>query len=147
MAIPYTRYWQGIAWTPLGDTSGKSISIPDVGIEVLYPIQPKVNSNIIPFQQDSREWSQVQKSSSAWRNEITTLKYRIKMENFRTFYSYLVDNKHRPVVLTLPGVQPFIRAAQTNSVYIIDIGQPVLILARHYEMSVTYLNVLKTATT
>ncbi len=147
MTTAYTRYWSGISWTPLGDVTGRDVGIPTDGVEILYPIQPKGQSNQVAFQQDSRTWLQSQKSETPWRNEVVTLKYRVKMENFRGFYSYLIDNKHGAVNLITSGIQPFIRVDQTNSVYILNVSKPILILARHYEMSVTFLNLANTPTT
>ena len=123
------------------------LSVPTTEVEVLYPFQPSAKSNKLVFRKDSMEWNKVKKSKLDWRHEYITLRYRIKADEFEAFYEFHVDNKGDLVLLNIPGVQPFIRASESNEVWIITFSAPQRTLPKHFEMSVTYLNDDTTATT
>ena len=115
-------------------------SVPLTGVEILYSIPIGAKSNRFVFRKDNMVWNAVQKSSALWRHEITTLKFRIRDINMPDFYQFHVTYKGMLVNLSTPGYQPFIRTAEDNQVYILDFRAPVLEMAKHYTMSVTYMN-------
>jgi len=123
-------HWDGLSATNL---------LPMTGVEVLYPIAYIPRANKITFRQDKMTWKVTTKSSAAWRHEINTISFRVRKTNFSAFLSFLRNNKHQIVILNIPGVKPFIRADETNDVYILDIGNPQLEKPFHYKISVTFL--------
>lgn len=122
-------------------------TVPMTGVEIFYPIQPLPRSNVTVFGQDSKTKDAVQKSSSAWRHEIVTLKFRIMDVNFKAFYEFHVDNFAVQATLSTPGYYPFLRTATSNEVFIMDFTAPTkpIQYPLHNEMSVTYRNVEITA--
>lgn len=120
-------------------------TIPTSGVEVFYPIQPTAKSNKLVFRKDSMIWNGVQKSSSLWRHEVVTLKYQIQSGNISAFYGFHITNKGIIATLNFPGIQPFLRAAESNDVYILHFSKPKRILGLHYEMTGTYINSVITA--
>lgn len=117
--------------------------LPTDGVEILYPIQPIPQSNILVHSTDSREWNYVQKSSTVWRREFVTLRYRIRDTYRKAFVNALEQYKGQIVQLSTPGLQPFIRTNTSNNVYISTWTNPVLELPKHYTMSVTYFYYVK----
>jgi len=139
-----TPYTQAHIWgwaKPSNDFNGKATAVPGCDeVEVLYPIQNTIQSNKRVYRKDSMEWNVVQKSETLWRNEIITLRYRIKDTYLKTFYDFMVTNKGLLVSLDTAGFLPFIRDDHTNDVYIISFSSPQNIKPKMYEMSVTYRN-------
>jgi len=120
-------------------------TVPNTGAEIFYPIQPVVQSNNLSYPQDDGQWDNVQKSASAWRNERISLKYRIKDANIEAFIEFLDTNTGAQVTLDTPGISPFLRTNTSNTVYIKGYTTPSRSanLPMHWEMSVTYQNILK----
>lgn len=114
--------------------------VPMTGVEVFYPIPVNIKSNRHIYRKDNLVWRGVTKSSSLWRRETTTLRFRIKYDDFPAFYQFHVTNKGNLVRLDTDGYQPFLRASESNYIYILGYTEPVLELSRHYSMSVTYIN-------
>jgi len=141
----YTSF--GFGWHRYGTFQPKAPAVPMTGVEVLYPIQPSGKANVLSFRKDSMEWKGVQKSEQLWRHEYITLRYRIRDINMDAFYNFHVNNKDSIVNLAICGLQLFLRDATENPVRIIKIGSPKRNMPAHYEISITYLNTLITATT
>lgn len=119
-----------------------TVPIEDNEVEILYSIPISAKSNTLVFRQDSLVWDVVQKSATKWRHEYTTLRFRIRDIYIDAFYQFHVDNRASIVSLTTTGLTPFIRPAETNSVYIIPgFSRPTLEKPKYYIMSVTYLNI------
>ena len=120
-------------------------SVPTEDLMVMYPIQPTASSNIGIYQKDDRAWEDVQKSATVWRDEIVSLRFRIFTKaSMKTFYDFHVDNINVTMILNIPGVQPFIRAAESNVVRILSFTAPQQIDPKNYEITVTYRNILIT---
>ena len=117
---------------------------PTTGLQVLHPIQPATRTNKIVYSQDSKAWAKVQKSASEWHHELWTGRFRIQSANMSAMVTFLDTNKAVSITLNLPGIQPFIRTAESNSVYIVpgsfkperEEDQPM-----HYVFSLTFLKV------
>ena len=120
---------------------------PMNGVEILYPIQPTAKTNKIAYRQDDGQWDSAKKSTNNWRHEFSTLRMKVQANNFATFYQFLRDNKGIQVPLETPGFRPFIRATETNNVYIHSFGQPKRVYPKLYEINITFLHSSITATT
>ena len=138
---PWQTYSQfGYTWHTAHTDPTLIVPIGDCLVEVMYAIPISAKSNQLVFPRDNKAWEKVQKSAQKWRHEYTTIRFRVRDTYIGTFYTFHVVNKAKIVSLTIPGVQPFVRANETNNVFIIDIKKPTLELPKHYTMSVTYLN-------
>ena len=93
--------------------------------EFVHPVNMDVRDNVIAFPSDAETWDQTQKSSSYWRHERVDLTFRVRAANAATFFQFLEDNKAVLVTLNIPGVQPFLRAAESNDCYILKYTKPV----------------------
>lgn len=113
-------------------------TVPLTNIMTLYPIQPTTQGNTIVYRKGNSEWVSVQKSTDLWRAEVVTLRHKGTELNMKLLYNFLVDFKGTVVTLTIDGVQPFIRATETNNVKIISFSQMQRILPQYWEISVTY---------
>ncbi len=112
--------------------------VPLTDIMTLYPIQPTATGNTIVYRKGNSEWVKVQKSQTLWRAEVITLRHRGRESDFEALYTFLKEQKGNIVTLTIDGVQPFIRATETNNVKIVSFSQPQRILPQYWEISVTY---------
>ena len=145
----------GYFWRESGPFNGKSPLPPPFGRpgalaacpEILHPIQPVVKSNKKVFRRDDRTWTKVQKSELLWRHELVTLRYRIDRTRIAVMTAFFKSSKGQLTQLVTDGIQPFMRSATTNSVYTIDYTSPRLEMPAQYSIDVTYLNILRTATT
>lgn len=125
-----------------------ALAVPLTNVEPLWPIQPTITNNTIAYQKDSREWEQVQKSDSLWRSEITSIRFRIFTSvSATTFYVFHNTNKNTNVELNLPGIQPFLRSDESNEVRILSYTALQQVMPTIYEMTVTYRNIIRVATT
>lgn len=113
-------------------------TLPLTGVEVLYPITIITRTNKIVFAQDSKQWDATQKSSSEWHYEMCKITFRVRELNFPAFYSFLGTNKASTITLAITGVQPFIRAAESNIVYILHYTKPILQKPLHRTITVTF---------
>jgi len=119
----------------------QTVPIVDCDVEILYPIQPVVKSNMKTFRKDSMEWENTQKSDTVWRHEMISFRFRLQDILMSNFIGFHIKHKAEIVLLKTPGVQPFIRSeSETQQVRIIKIGAPKKSMPRKYDMSVTYLN-------
>lgn len=116
-------------------------AFPPVEIEVLYPIVPQAASSNIVFRRDNSGWAKVQKSSATWRQEIISLGIQVRHSNFAALWAFLLANKALAVTLNIPGVQPFIRAAEENTCYLLDWSEPEPVYPFVYKMNITFLRV------
>jgi hypothetical protein len=116
---------------------------PTDGLETLYPIQPVTKTNSVVFRLGNMAWGSTQKSASEWHHELWTGRFRIQKAYMSEMLTFLSDYHATPITLNLPGVQPFIRAAESNSVYIVQHNDPRREDDRpmHYVFSVTFLRV------
>jgi hypothetical protein len=116
-------------------------TFPPVEVEVLYPIVPQAESGSVIFQRDDRGFAAVKKSAAAWRREYIQLAVRVRHSNFPTLWAWLTANRARLVSVNLPGVQPFIRAAEENSAFLLDFSAPDPVFPFVYQINITFLRV------
>ena len=110
-------------------------------IELLYPMVPKHTRNKLLFRTDNKNWVGVQKSINRWGHEFITLKYRIhKAVYMDTFYKFLEDNAGKIITLDTPGVQPFMRATESNEAYIKKFTRPKREKQKTWRIDVTFLH-------
>ena len=124
-------------WFAGFDTS----TFPPVEVEVLYPIVPQAESGAVLFQRDDRGFGSVKKSAASWRREYIEIAVRVRHSNFPTLWAWLTANRTRLVSVNLPGVQPFIRAAEENNAFLVDFGAPEPIFPFVYQINITFLRV------
>lgn len=116
-------------------------TFPLTGVEVLHPIPPAVKLNERLFRTDRRDWRSAQKTASVWMHEFNTLTFRIRAANMAAFMTFLIANKANSITLNIPGVQPFIRAAESNVCYMPNHTEPRRIAQFYWQMSITFLRV------
>jgi hypothetical protein len=118
-----------------------TIYFPPVEVEVLYPIVPQAESGAVLFQRDDRGFGSVKKSAASWRREYIEIAVRVRHSNFPTLWAWLAANRARLVSVNLPGVQPFIRAAEENTAFLVDFGSPEPVFPFIYQINITFLRV------
>lgn len=120
-----------------GEGAGPGNQLP---IHPLYPIIPERKNNKILFRTDKKNWVNTQKSATTWSHEAITIQYRIVEASYmNTFYAFIESHKGQLVELSTPGYQPFLRADESNLVYILKVTEPVRVKPKTYEVSVTFL--------
>lgn len=120
----------------------QTVPITDCDVEILYPIQPIVRSNMKTYRKDSMEWDNTQKSALVWRHEMISMRFRLQDILINNFLGFHIKHKAEIVLLKTPGIQPFIRSeSELQKVRIVKIGAPKKSMPRMYDMSITYLNI------
>ncbi len=116
-------------------------TFPTDGIEVLYAIKPKPKSNQLAFQTDDDVWNSMTPTETPWVHEFAEIGFKVREPEDATLVDFLLTNKAVPFVLNLPGVQPFIRAATSNNVYILPYPDPKKIQTSYWKFILTFLRV------
>lgn len=129
----------GFGWRRHGAFTPSTPTLPLAGVEVLYPIQPSAKANTRSYRTDSRAYRSVQKSASEWRREYCDIGFRVRAANAAAFLSFIASHIGEAVTLLIPGVQPFIRANESNSVYIVGASAPSREYQFYWRINVTFM--------
>jgi len=136
---PWAFGGSGFVWTDLSTPIPDVVPLGDCQVEILYAIPISAKSNLAVFRKDSMEYNSVQKSAVKWRHEWSVLRFRIRDIHIDDFYQFHVTHKGLLVELNTPGIQPFIRASESNNVIVAEFKEPILDKPKHFTMSVTYI--------
>jgi len=125
-------------------SGSENATFPPTGIDVepLYPFVPEGRSSVMVHRTDNMVWHPIQKASTKWRHEPITIAFLVRSVYMKTLIDFLIANKGntaQPVILNLPGIQPFLRTSQINDVYIIGYSRPIREREFIYKISITFL--------
>lgn len=131
-----------------GYPRGSSVSIgahetsalPMTGVEVLYSIPILAKGTKQTFFTDSKIPKTSIPVQTAWNLERTKLKFKIKRDNMAAFENFVkaVENKKAPMILDIPGTQPFLRSTSANLVYLLSASRPIPHGQRYYRQDLTF---------